>query len=384
MYKGRKVTAVVTAAGSGRRMGTPLPKQFLKIGGKTVLEKAVEPFEASEHVDEIIVVGSSEFLELCTGLCRQFSKFSRAVAGGKERQDSVRNALNLVEDGYVLIHDGARPYVDMETIMRVLEAAAGTGAAVAAVPVKDTVRQTRGGDNTDSITLPRDRLYSVQTPQGFDVALIREAYAAAEGEGFLGTDDGGLAERAGHPVTIVEGSYRNIKITTQEDLPMETRIGTGFDVHRLTEGRKLVLCGIEIPFEKGLLGHSDADVAVHALMDAMLGAAAMGDIGRHFPDTDDAYKGISSMILLQKVRELIEQEGFRLGNADITIMAQRPKLSPYIEKMRTNIAAVLGMDAGSINVKATTTEKLGFVGRQEGIAAEAVCTIKQRIEEKQI
>lgn len=377
MYKGRKVTAVVTAAGSGRRMGTPLPKQFLKIGGKTVLEKAVEPFEASDHVDEIIVVGSSEFLELCTGLCRQFSKFSRAVAGGKERQDSVRNALNLVEDGYVLIHDGARPYVDMETIMRVLEAAAGTGAAVAAVPVKDTVRQTRGGDNTDSITLPRDRLYSVQTPQGFDVALIREAYAAAEGEGFLGTDDGGLAERAGHPVTIVEGSYRNIKITTQEDLPMETRIGTGFDVHRLTEGRKLVLCGIEIPFEKGLLGHSDADVAVHALMDAMLGAAAMGDIGRHFPDTDDAYKGISSMILLQKVRELIEQEGFRLGNADITIMAQRPKLSPYIEKMRTNIAAVLGMDVGSINVKATTTEKLGFVGRQEGIAAEAVCTINR-------
>ena len=377
MYKGRKVTAVVTAAGSGRRMGTPLPKQFLKIGGKTVLEKAVEPFEASEHVDEIIVVGSSEFLELCTGLCRQFSKFSRAVAGGKERQDSVRNALNLVEDGYVLIHDGARPYVDMETIMRVLEAAAGTGAAVAAVPVKDTVRQTRGGDNTDSITLPRDRLYSVQTPQGFDVALIREAYAAAEAEGFLGTDDGGLAERAGHPVTIVEGSYRNIKITTQEDLPMETRIGTGFDVHRLTEGRKLVLCGIEIPFEKGLLGHSDADVAVHALMDAILGAAAMGDIGRHFPDTDDAYKGISSMILLQKVRELIEQEGFRLGNADITIMAQRPKLSPYIEKMRTNIAAVLGMDAGSINVKATTTEKLGFVGRQEGIAAEAVCTINR-------
>ena len=377
MYKGRKVTAVVTAAGSGRRMGTPLPKQFLKIGGKTVLEKAVEPFEASEHVDEIIVVGSSEFLELCTGLCRQFSKFSRAVAGGKERQDSVRNALNLVEDGYVLIHDGARPYVDMETIMRVLEAAAGTGAAVAAVPVKDTVRQTRGGDNTDSITLPRDRLYSVQTPQGFDVALIREAYAAAEGEGFLGTDEGGLAEIDGHPVTIVEGSYRNIKITTQEDLPMETRIGTGFDVHRLTEGRKLVLCGIEIPFEKGLLGHSDADVAVHALMDAMLGAAAMGDIGRHFPDTDDAYKGISSMILLQKVRELIEQEGFRLGNADITIMAQRPKLSPYIEKMRTNIAAVLGMDAGSINVKATTTEKLGFVGRQEGIAAEAVCTINR-------
>ena len=377
MYKGRKVTAVVTAAGSGRRMGTPLPKQFLKIGGKTVLEKAVEPFEASEHVDEIIVVGSSEFLELCTGLCRQFSKFSRAVAGGKERQDSVRNALNLVEDGYVLIHDGARPYVDMETIMRVLEAAAGTGAAVAAVPVKETVRQTRGGDNTDSITLPRDRLYSVQTPQGFDVALIREAYAAAEAEGFLGTDDGGLAERAGHPVTIVEGSYRNIKITTQEDLPMETRIGTGFDVHRLTEGRKLILCGIEIPFEKGLLGHSDADVAVHALMDAMLGAAAMGDIGRHFPDTDDAYKGISSMILLQKVRELIEQEGFRLGNADITIMAQRPKLSPYIEKMRTNIAAVLGMDAGSINVKATTTEKLGFVGRQEGIAAEAVCTINR-------
>jgi 2-C-methyl-D-erythritol 4-phosphate cytidylyltransferase/2-C-methyl-D-erythritol 2,4-cyclodiphosphate synthase len=186
-----------------------------------------------------------------------------------------------------------------------------------------------------------------------------------------------LVERIGAYVAIAEGSYGNIKITTKEDLPVDMRVGSGFDVHRLIENRSLILCGVKIPFEKGLLGHSDADVAIHALMDAMLGAAALGDIGKHFPDTDDKYKGISSVLLLKKVNELIAELGYKVNNVDITIMAQVPKLLPYIQAMREKIAETLEIDENRVNVKATTTEKLGFVGREEGIAAEAVCTINR-------
>ena len=215
----------------------------------------------------------------------------------------------------------------------------------------------------------------MQTPQGFRTDVIREAYRRAYAEGFYGTDDASLAERAGYSIAVAEGSYANIKITTKEDLPVEMRIGSGYDVHRLEEGRKLILCGTEIPFEKGLLGHSDADVALHALMDAMLGAAAAGDIGRHFPDTDDRFKGVSSMELLKQTLMVINKEGYAPGNVDITIIAQRPKLQPYIEQMRENTAAALNIGKESVSVKATTTEKLGFTGRGEGIAAQAVCIL---------
>ena len=194
-------------------------------------------------------------------------------------------------------------------------------------------------------------------------------------EGFKGTDDASLVERAGYEVEIVKGDYRNIKITTKEDLPMENRIGTGFDVHRLTEGRDLILGGVSIPFERGLDGHSDADVLVHAVMDALLGAAAMGDIGKLFPDTDEAYRGISSIELLKRVGSLLTESFFLIGNIDVTVMAQRPKISPYTEQMRENISEALGTEKSRISIKGTTTEKLGFVGREEGIAAEAVCLI---------
>ena len=218
-----------------------------------------------------------------------------------------------------------------------------------------------------------------RTPQGFRFGLLREAYARAEADRFSGTDDAGLVERIGIRPVIAEGSPGNIKITTPEDLPMETRIGTGFDVHKLTENRKLILGGVEIPYEKGLLGHSDADVLLHALMDAMLGAAALGDIGRHFPDTDPAYEGASSMVLLEKVTEILADAGYRLANADVTVICQKPKLAPYIDEMRQNIAEAAGTDVSRISVKATTTERLGFTGRGEGIAAEAVCTITNRL-----
>ncbi|MBR4861187.1 MAG: 2-C-methyl-D-erythritol 2,4-cyclodiphosphate synthase [Firmicutes bacterium] len=377
MYEKKKVTAVIVAAGSGTRMGTDVPKQFLKIGGRTILETTVAVFEKNPYVDDILVLTGRDFVEFCEELCRPFEKVRSILPGGKERQDTVWEAVRRISDGeLVLIHDGVRPYVTDAVIEGVLAGAKSAGAAVPAVASKDTVRQTaaEGG----SRTLDRKTLFQVQTPQGFASEILREAYEAAYRDGFLGTDDAGLAERIGQTILLTEGDYANIKITTREDLPMEIRVGTGYDVHRLTEGRKLILGGVDIPYEKGLDGHSDADVMVHALMDALLGAAGLGDIGRHFPDTDPQYKGISSLKLLEIVNQRIHEAGYELGNADVTIIAQRPKLAGYISQMEENLAAVLGADMRQINVKATTTEKLGFTGRGEGIAAEAACIIKSK------
>lgn len=377
MYEKKKVTAVIVAAGSGTRMGTDVPKQFLKIGGRTILETTVAVFEKNPYVDDILVLTGRDFVEFCEELCRPFEKVRSILPGGKERQDTVWEAVRRISDGeLVLIHDGVRPYVIDAVIEGVLAGAKSAGAAVPAVASKDTVRQTaaEGG----SRTLDRKTLFQVQTPQGFASEILREAYEAAYRDGFLGTDDAGLAERIGQTIVLTEGDYANIKITTREDLPMEIRVGTGYDVHRLTEGRKLILGGVDIPYEKGLDGHSDADVMVHALMDALLGAAGLGDIGRHFPDTDPQYKGISSLKLLEIVNQRIHEAGYELGNADVTIIAQRPKLAGYIRQMEENLAAVLGADMRQINVKATTTEKLGFTGRGEGIAAEAACIIKSK------
>ena len=292
---------------------------------------------------------------------------------------------------YVAIHDGARPLVTAEVIARTLESAKKYGSGVAAVPLKDTVKRVNeGGVVVD--TPPRDALRAVQTPQTFEAELIRRAHAAyALGE--RATDDAALAERMGVKVRLTEGDVENIKLTTPEDMllarqvilrregqkeekPM-VRIGHGYDVHRLTEDRKLILCGVEIPYTLGLLGHSDADVALHALMDALLGAAALGDIGRHFPDTDPAYKGADSGKLLDHVVALLEEKGYAVGNVDVTIICQRPKLKDYIEQMRQNVARHLKVDADCVNIKATTTEKLGFEGEGLGISSHAVACIEK-------
>ena len=397
MYKENKVIAIIAAAGRGTRLGSQLPKQFLKIGGETILQKSVRAFQGNSQVDEIIVVTDAEFTEFTQALCHSFSKVSRVVSGGEERQDSVSAGLDCAdsllndedEDAIVLIHDAARPFVSRRVIDAVTEAAARTGAAIPAVALKDTVRQTtlpeecsdirqafaENLDLMESLTLRRGSLCSVQTPQGFSAGILRRAYKKAYEDGFVGTDDASIVERLGISITIIEGDYANYKITTKEDLKTEMRIGSGYDVHRLVEERPLFLCGVEIPHDRGLLGHSDADVALHALMDALLGAAALGDIGKHFPDTDERYKGISSMRLLEEVRGMLEKEGYFLGNADITIIAQKPKIASYIPQMRKVIAETLKTEANKINIKGTTTEKLGFVGREEGIAAEAVCVL---------
>ena len=295
------------------------------------------------------------------------------------------------EADYVAIHDGARPLVTADVIARTLESAQKFGSGVAAVALKDTVKRV----DEDSVvvdTPPRDKLRAVQTPQTFEAGLIRKAHAAyALGE--RATDDAALAERMGIAVHLTEGDVENIKLTTPEDMllarqvilkregqkeekPM-MRIGHGYDVHRLVENRKLILCGVEIPYALGLLGHSDADVALHALMDALLGAAALGDIGRHFPDTDPAYKGADSGKLLDHVVTLLEEKGYTVGNVDVTIICQRPKLKDYIEQMRENVARHLKVDIDCVNIKATTTEKLGFEGEGLGISSHAVACIEK-------
>lgn len=374
MYRDNRVIAIIVAAGRGKRLGSSLPKQFLKVRGRTILEMSVEAFEQNKYIDEIFVAANADYCELTEKLFRGFSKLKKIVAGGAERQDSVRAALDCLrgENGIVLVHDAARPFVSEAVINAVIEGTADFGAAIPTVPAKDTIRQV---DGTGSRTLQRETLARVQTPQGFRISLIKHAFEKAQAEGFLGTDDASLVERMGINISMVQGEDANRKITTREDLETEMRIGTGYDVHRLVEGRPLVLCGEQIPYEKGLLGHSDADVALHALMDAMLGAAGLGDIGKHFPDTDERYRGISSMKLLQKTAELLREAGYFLGNADITIIAQRPKIAGYIPKMRANIAEIMNCDENKINIKGTTTEKLGFVGREEGIASEAVCIL---------
>ncbi len=374
MFKNRKVAVIIAAGGSGSRMGKDMPKQFLKIGGKTILEKTTEVFQKNEYTDAIGIVMKSEYINTARAMLKGFSKVVFISEGGKQRQDSVAEGLRILKEkvpdyDLVLIHDAARPFVTDEVILSCLKGADSIGAAVAAVPVKDTIKQRH-------LTLERKELYSVQTPQGFAREIIEKAYERAYSDGYFGTDDGSLVERLGMPVATTEGDYANIKITTKEDLPMERRIGTGYDVHELVPGRPCILGGVEIPYEKGLLGHSDADVLVHAIMDALLGAAGLGDIGRHFPDSDPAYKGISSIKLLEKVEKLLAEKGYKAVNIDAVLICQKPKIAPFVEEMKRNVARALGIDANDVNIKGTTTEGLGFTGRGEGIAAQAVSMIE--------
>ncbi len=406
MYHNKKIAVIVAAAGSGNRMGSGIPKQYMEILGKPVLTRTVEAFSQNAFTDEVYVVVNREYVEACeraycggSGDCVEagiagLDKVKKIVYGGAERQDSVYAALSVIPSDvdFVLVHDGARPFITNGIIDALIESTVKHGAAATAVPVKDTIKSAENGIFTE--TLDRSRVYSIQTPQGFGRTLLLAAYRKAFRENFYGTDDAVLVEKMGEKVYLVKGDYNNIKITTKEDITVgdailraregqsvsaeEPRTGTGFDVHRLTEGRKLILGGVEIPHEKGLLGHSDADVLLHSIMDALLGAAALGDIGRHFPDSDESYRGISSLLLLKKVKKLVEEGGYDIGNIDVTVIAQRPKIAPYIREMTVRIAKTLGIEENRINIKGTTTERLGFCGREEGIAAQASVLIRRR------
>ncbi len=374
-----KAVGVVLAAGAARRMGRD--KMALKIGGKTVLERSLDAFEQSGCFSHIILVCREEGIEEAAAAAQKTLHTPYTlVIGGSERQYSVENALAAItEDGIVAIHDGARCFVSPSDIKACVEKAQETGAAALGVRTKDTIKMMEDGVITG--TIDRDRLVNIQTPQVFSVSLIKEAHAQAKADRFIGTDECVLVERMGHPVSFVEATGPNIKITTQEDIMLgrhivgeRIRTGMGYDAHRLVTTRPLILGGVEVPHTHGLEGHSDADVLVHAIMDALLGAAALGDIGRHFPGTDE-FRDISSLVLLARVRNLIEAAGYSVVNVDSTVVMQRPRLAPYIEQMRERIAEALGIDIDAVAVKATTTEGMGFEGTGEGVSASAVATI---------
>jgi 2-C-methyl-D-erythritol 4-phosphate cytidylyltransferase/2-C-methyl-D-erythritol 2,4-cyclodiphosphate synthase len=386
------ITAIIPAAGQGRRMQAEQNKVFLALLGQSLLVRSVLALSSCVAVDYLVVVAAAEEVEEVREILRFLPgiKPYEVVAGGSERQYSIANALAIVppESQIILVHDAARPLIEVTTINELIAAVRKYKAACVAVPVKDTIKKVdKEGFAVE--TPPRSTLWSMQTPQGFEASLLREAYQKAAADGFLGTDDASLVERVGVQVKMVAGSYQNIKITTPEDILIAEaflaqkggknmqapRVGMGYDVHTLVKGRDLILGGVNIPYEFGLLGHSDADVLLHAIKDAMLGAAALGDIGRHFPDTDPKYKGASSLKLLACVQEILVQNGYRVHNIDATIVAEKPKLAPYIGQMNQNIAEVLGLSLQQVNVKATTTEGLGFAGRREGIASYAVVTI---------
>jgi len=377
-----KIGVVLAAAGSGRRMGTERNKVLLPLEDKPILAHSLACFASMEEVSEVVVVTNRNDQEAITDLVEREvpHKVTQVVLGGAERQDSVYLGLRaLAEDtDWVIIHDGARPFVTLNLVRKGLEAAKEHLAVGIAVPVKDTIKVVK--DSFVVETPDRSKLWAMQTPQIFAYQLVLQAHEEARQRGIQATDDCGLLEALGHRVRIVEGDYGNIKITTPEDLPNSNRfiVGFGYDVHRLVPDRPLILGGVHIPYEKGLLGHSDADVVTHAVMDALLGAMGKGDIGELFPDTDPQYKGISSITLLEHVLQIVQDEGLVTGNLDITIMAQKPKLTPWKDAMKTMLSQVLGVSSDRVNVKATTTEGLGFVGREEGIAAQAVVTLREK------
>ncbi|NLW44975.1 MAG: 2-C-methyl-D-erythritol 2,4-cyclodiphosphate synthase [Syntrophomonadaceae bacterium] len=375
---------ILAAAGQGKRMGSRVNKVLLGLAGQPVIKYSLDVFEMLPDVEEIIVVAHPlEVSVIEQDIVERFGyrKVRQVVPGGRERQDSVWAGLNAMSDNLnlVAVHDGARPLVSPELAQRVIETARIFGAACPGVPCKDTLKKV-GADGRVEATLDRSQLYQIQTPQVFEVSGLKEAYRQAFSRGFLGTDDAVVYEKFCGPVQVVEGDYRNLKITTADDMYMALgilgreramRVGNGYDVHRLVEGRKLVIGGVRVPFEKGLAGHSDADVLVHAVCDALLGAAGLRDIGYFFPDSDPAYSNIDSLILLKRVGTMVSDRGLEIVNIDSTVIAERPKLAPYLEEMKQNLAAALGIEVSRVNIKATTTEGLGFTGRGEGIAAQA-------------
>jgi 2-C-methyl-D-erythritol 4-phosphate cytidylyltransferase/2-C-methyl-D-erythritol 2,4-cyclodiphosphate synthase len=378
------VSAIIAAGGRGVRLGAAEPKQLLTIAGRPMLEHSVSLLQEHPDVNELIVALPQELLLEPPAYLLNTSKPLRVVAGGTRRQDSVAAAFRLVSEraAVVVIHDAARPFASADLVTRTIAAAAESGAALAALKARDTVKQVFGG--VVNATLDRQTIFLAQTPQAFRRDVLRDALAMT-GEA---TDEASLAERAGHAVRIVEGEASNIKVTTPEDLviaeaigrggkPARTgRAGMGYDLHRFVAGRPLILGGVTIPFDRGLAGHSDADAVCHAVTDAILGAAGAGDIGRHFSDADPQWKGASSIDLLRRALEVVHAQRLAVGNVDATVILERPKLAPYIDQMRANLAAVLGVPVDRVSIKAKTNEGLGEIGRGEAVAVHAIALVR--------
>ena len=380
-----QAAAVIVAAGRGERLGATIPKAFVAVAGVPMLLHAARRVALSPEVGRIVVVVGALDVDRARVLLMQHGvrNVTAVVPGGAHRQDSVFAGLShLGEAPVAVVHDGARPLVPPDVVTAVIQAAAEAGAASAGLPVRETVKLVDGADARQ--TLDRDRLWVAHTPQAFRTALLREAHHRAKAEGFYGTDDAVLVERLGYAVRMVEDSPRNLKVTVPADLDLAeayarqrqmVRTGIGYDAHRLALGRLLRVGGVEIPWPRGLAGHSDADVLAHAIMDALLGAAGLGDLGRHFPPGDPAFRGADSIELLRRVAAMAAGAGWRVVHVDSTVLAEAPRLAPYIPQMRERLAAALGVDSSTVNVKATTTEGMGAIGRGEGIAAHAVATL---------
>lgn len=382
-----KVIALIVAAGSGSRMGKDMPKQYLPLGGKTVLRHCLETFRRHPRIAGVRVVINDALRDLYDSAVAGLDLMT-PVAGGQRRQDSVRAGLESLageKPDLVLIHDAARPFIDAATIDRTIETLAGHEGALVAVPVVDTLKRgaQEGADLFSGATVDRSGLWRAQTPQGFRYERLLAAHRQAA-SGPEMTDDAAVAEAAGLKVALVLGHENNFKITAPADLEraerlmseqMEYRTGNGFDVHRLIPGDGVIMCGVTIPYHQKLEGHSDADVGMHALTDAILGAIGAGDIGQHFPPSDPQWRGAASWKFLAHAAKLVGDKGGRIAHCDITIICEKPKVGPHRAAMQAKLAEILGIALDRVSVKATTTEQLGFTGRGEGVAAQATATV---------
>jgi len=380
------VSVIIAAGGQGTRLGAGVPKQWLAIGGRSLLERSVAAFDAHPRVTEIVIVvppGTTGVPVPATTTPR------RIVTGGARRQDSVAEGFAAVsaQAAVILVHDAARPFVTADVIDRAIDGAIAAGAVVPAVPVHDTVKQVVPGDTRVTATLPRETLFLAQTPQAFRREVLAAAIDAGRA-GASGTDEAMLAEQAGHEVRLVAGDEANVKITTAADLeraravsPSDRatapafRIGTGYDLHVFAEGRPLILGGVRIPYDRGLRGHSDADAVCHAVTDAILGAANLGDIGRLFPDTDPRYRDADSLVLLADAAARVRDAGWQVVNVDVVVIAERPKIGPHAAAMQAALAGPLAVEAGAIAIKGKTNEGVDATGRGEALAVHAVALI---------
>jgi 2-C-methyl-D-erythritol 4-phosphate cytidylyltransferase / 2-C-methyl-D-erythritol 2,4-cyclodiphosphate synthase len=384
-----RVAAIIAAGGAGRRLGAPVPKQLLHVRGRPILAWSVGAFDRHPAVDELIVVMPTALVADGPSIIGSTRLPLRIVAGGARRQDSVANAFDAVsgESEVVVVHDAARPFVSADVISRAIDAAAAHGAAITAVPATDTVKriQARDGSLLIAETLAREEIFLAQTPQAFRRDVLRDAVVLGR-SGVGATDEAALAERAGHPVHVVVGDPANVKITTTSDLETArqrdgrsaARVGVGYDLHRLVEGRPLILGGVTIPSPVGALGHSDADAACHAITDAILGAACLGDIGRHFPDSDPAWRGASSVDLLRRAAAMVRVAGFEVTSVDVVVILERPRIAPFVERVRAGLASALDISLARVSVKGKSNEGVDAVGRGEAIASHAVALLTER------
>ncbi len=384
--------ALIVAAGKGRRASAPgaPPKQYERLAGQMVLTRTLTTFCGHPQIGHVMAVIAPEHRNLYDEAVEplaETAKLSEPARGGEERQHSVLSGLRALERLHpdtVLIHDAARPLTPADVISRVIDAVHAHGAAIAAVPVADTLKRSKNDLDLVADTVARAGLWRAQTPQGFAYEAIRRAHEEAALTGTVFTDDAAIAEWAGLPVALALGAERNLKITSRDDIALaerliadafETRAGTGFDVHAFAPGDRVWLCGVAVPHERALAGHSDADVGLHALTDALLGAVGAGDIGALFPPSDPQWRGAASRIFLARAGEEVARRGGRIVNVDVTLICETPKIGPHRQAMCAAIADILALPVARVSVKATTSERLGFTGRGEGIAAMASASV---------